>query len=205
MFFICFRKRENGMTHVTAAKLPLVNKDIVVGQVWYSNDTQIKYTVESIEMLPSIGKEGFRDSFVLNDGSARVRLSFDNLGKFTTFDLLPNSPTREDVGGLQDNHLLDLYNTIAVGQRWLHHKGNVYVITAVGLDANLGIYQVDQARINYRPLQSGKSPEWSLTVSEFLSITAEGKKRFTPVKLTGKEKRDVLADKSLRFYWRMYA
>lgn len=192
------------MTQVTAAKLPLLNIDVVVGQKWQTKNG-ITYTIVGISMLPKIDKDGYKDYVVFSDNIETFKFSFENLEAFKDLELLPGSPTRKDVNGLQDNHLLDLYSTIAVGQRWLHHKGNVYVITAVGLDANIGIDDVSKARINYRPLQSGKSPEWSLTVSEFLSNTTEGKKRFEPVKLIGKEKRNVLADKSLRFYWRMYS
>lgn len=194
------------MTNVMAARMPEIPViDLVVGQVWENKDGN-RITIKSLEMSPNLDVTGKNTKIIFTDWYGKdFSGTFLEAELFKSFNLVEGSPTRETVGGLQDHHLLDLYNTIAVGQRWLHHKGDTYVITAIGLDANVGSSDFNSALVTYRPLQSGKSPNWTLTVSEFLKITETGKKRFTPIQLTGKDKREVQNDKSLRFYWRLYA
>lgn len=191
------------MTQVTSAKSPLGDFDLVIGQLWSTEDGSY-HTVQTLEMLPNLNAVGGNTRITTIDDTGEVhKCSFLDFVSQELF-LVNNTPTREQVGGLQDHHLLDLYNTIAVGQRWKHYKGEIYVITCVSLDANVGVSDFNKAIISYRPLQAGKSPVWSLTVDEFLKVDA-GVHRFNYIPLFGKDKRQVLPDQSLRYFWRLSA
>lgn len=190
------------MTHVTSAKSPLGDFDLVIGQLWSTEDGSY-HTVQSLEMLPNLNAVGGNTRITTIDDNGDIhKCSFLDFVSQKLF-LVNIMPTREQVGGLHDHHLLDLYNTIAVGQRWKHYKGETYVITGVSLDANDGV-NFNKAIISYRTLQAGKSPVWSLTVDEFLKVT-DDVQRFTYIPLFGKDKRQVLPDQSLRYFWRLAA
>ena len=190
------------MTQVVSVKSPKGDVTLIAGQVW-QNDSGQTLTIVAFEMSPNMDALGNNVQVIAT--SASGELLKGTLHDFVSRKLtLVNYVDFDTVAGLHSHHLLDLYNTIAVGQRWQHYKGDIYTITSVALDANEGSDNFNVARISYRPLQSGKTPEWSLTVEEFLRLADNGQKRFTPVKMSGKDKRNVQTDKSLRYLWRIY-
>lgn len=191
------------MTHVVSAKLPTTDGYVVVGQKFFMPGTDINITVTDI--LMAVGLDALGRNCMVSTITDRGDVVKGTLLDFEKLNLeLISSPDMDTIGGLHGHHLLDQYNSITVGQRWQHHKGDIYVITSVALDANVGADDFGEARISYRDLQTGKKPEWSLTVNEFLKLTTEGKKRFTCLPMTAKEKRGLMMDKSLRYMWRIY-
>lgn len=191
------------MTQVVSAKTHKADVTLVVGQIW-QNANGDYLTVNTLELLPDMNIMGNNTRITVTDHNGN-----ESKGSFIEFLSqkihLVKDIDIDSLGGLHGHHLLEPFTSIAVGQVWEHYKGDKYVITSVALDADVGVDDFNLARIGYRPLQSGQTYEWSLTVADFLKVTDTGVKRFTPVALTGKDKRKVLPERSLRYFWRISA
>lgn len=190
------------MTQVSSAKSPLGDNILRVGQYW--DKGFLRCTIIGLEVLP------FRNA---NNNNTRVSYKFsdsDNVEQCTFLEFVTDVCTGNPSGygeesfGLQEHHLTDNKQTIAVGTKWEHYKGTVYVITDVALDANVGVDDFNKARISYRALDGAKKVTWNLSVEEFLRAV-DGEPRFEPLPRTGKDKRDIQLDRSLLNLWRISA
>lgn len=189
------------MTQVMSAKSPKDNSVLRVGQVYSSG--LVSHEILKLELSP------YRDALG-NDTRITYKASDCDEPLTTNFlDFVTNVTALvydgdTDVGGLHEYHLTDSSLTVAVGQLWLHHKGDVYQVVDVSLDANVGTHDFNKGRISYRAVSGdGKKPTWNLSVEEFLKTYTHGVKRFTQMTLVGAEKRAVQRDRSLRFLWRL--
>lgn len=188
------------MTSVVSVKTNIKNTTLAIGQLW-TNKAGVEYLITNLVLMPDMDALGNNSQVTLMAHGDVIKGS---ITEFLSSDwTLTNDIKIDEQPGLHGHHLLEPYNSIAVGQRWRHHKGDVYVITSVALEANVGIDDFNLARISYRALEAGKTHEWNLTVGEFLKHTDSGTKRFTPVLMEGKLKRNVMQDKSLRYLWRI--
>lgn len=187
------------MTNVTVVKSPLSEQLFKVGEYW-RDANGVVCCIKKITLNP-LTRDGSPKCLItiMDAYGDNYEVSLDNF--IRTAVTLETEPT-ELVGGLKEEHLLDSDKTIAVGQRWQHYKGAIYRITEVALDANEGVYDFNKARISYRGIESGKDFTWSLTVEEFLKTTDKGP-RFTLLPRDKKIKREIMLDRSLKYYWRI--
>ncbi len=190
------------MTHVTSAKSPIDERILKVGQGWHGSLGQ-SFEILALEVLPyrNATNNNTRVTYKASDEDEPKQCSF--------LDFITNvtGPTYEDKAppaGLHEYHLTDPKRTIAVGQRYQHYKGNVYNIVDVSLDANVGSDNFNLARISYRSVDPSDNFTWNLSVEEFLKFVGDVP-RFTLVQRTGRDKRDVQLDRSLKYYWRISA
>lgn len=190
------------MTQVTTAKSPLNDTKLKVGQCWVANNGLI-LEILKLELLPFMNAKNNNTQVTYRVAGSSGLMTSSFLEFVTSVTELECEPKTNEAG-LHEHHLLDSKLTIAAGQRYRHYKGDVYAITDVSLDANVGSDDFNKARISYRSIENGKEITWNLSVEEFLTYVGDIP-RFTLLPRVGSAKRDVRLDCSLKFLWRKSA